>query len=487
MMEILHSILALLLYPIRKLFSFIYLRSRWLQAIFSYRLCDESFNINQVEVITNIDTLAASLGLAVEHHEVQSIDGYVLGMQRLSLLSSDGKNKDGSSRSSNNSPTGVFKGSILLLHGTLQDSESFLCSGSSSLALVLCQAGYDVWLGNNRGTKYSRDHETLDKSASHYWDFSVDDMAMFDFPAMINHILRTTKRQKICFVGFSQGASLALVSLSLNPELCKHLSVCITLGAALRPHPDRRTVLHSFFRFHYILSTFVLQKVFGDRSVAALGIVIKNALSPKMFCQISSLCGYWCIGWRFKNISLSRRQSLFQFTFSETSVKCALQWMQFDRLEYLSHYNHHFFPSNYFGSVKYFLDHYAHRFHISLRFLWPYCGSTTNSVANDSSNVTSSNVTHQLTPGKGRSRDPFRDYQRRTKECDLSRITCPVGSLCGLLDGIVDPYAVQRLVPTCIFNHIEPEYEHLDMIWADDVKKKIFPLVLGLLKQYRDL
>jgi hypothetical protein len=29
-------------------------------------------------------------------------------------------------------------------------------------AFVIAKSGYDVWLGNNRGNKYSRNHQSID-------------------------------------------------------------------------------------------------------------------------------------------------------------------------------------------------------------------------------------------------------------------------------------------------------------------------------------
>jgi len=36
-------------------------------------------------------------------------------------------------------------------------------------ALVLARAGYDVWMGNNRGTNYSKTHTTLSNKDKEYW------------------------------------------------------------------------------------------------------------------------------------------------------------------------------------------------------------------------------------------------------------------------------------------------------------------------------
>ena len=55
-----------------------------------------------------------------------------------------------------------------------------------------------MWIAYGRGSKYSRDHETLDADgtdpttgAAAYWDFGVDDYTQMDLPALINEILIT--------------------------------------------------------------------------------------------------------------------------------------------------------------------------------------------------------------------------------------------------------------------------------------------------------
>ena len=70
--------------------------------------------------------------------------------------------------------------------------------------MLLADAGYDVWLGNNRGTRYSWDHETLDSSTDkEYWDWTWADMGMYDDIASIKMVKEASGEDKIFYLGYS--------------------------------------------------------------------------------------------------------------------------------------------------------------------------------------------------------------------------------------------------------------------------------------------
>ena len=72
-------------------------------------------------------------------------------------------------------------------HGLFSSSDTWIHGQSVSPAIRAAKAGYDVWLGNNRGTKYSRNHTTLDPTASKdqddYFDYSFYELGKYDAPA----------------------------------------------------------------------------------------------------------------------------------------------------------------------------------------------------------------------------------------------------------------------------------------------------------------
>lgn len=83
------------------------------------------------------------------------------------------------------------------------------------LPFVLAQAGFDVWVGNNRGTIYS----DTNSHNSKYWEFNVDHFSEFDQPALINKVLEETKKEKLIYIGHSQGSTQFLLGMSYHEEL----------------------------------------------------------------------------------------------------------------------------------------------------------------------------------------------------------------------------------------------------------------------------
>jgi len=91
-------------------------------------------------------------------------------------------------------------------------------NGANSVAFLLAHAGFDVWLGNNRGSIYSRKHATLDpnKDAAKFWDFSFYELGVNDAPAMVDFVTKKTGKAKISWIGHSQGTSQMFSALSEN-------------------------------------------------------------------------------------------------------------------------------------------------------------------------------------------------------------------------------------------------------------------------------
>jgi pimeloyl-ACP methyl ester carboxylesterase len=76
-------------------------------------------------------------------------------------------------------------------------------------AALLC-VGYDVWMTNVRGNRFSRNHTSLDPDsptdAGPFWAFSWDHHAATDLPAAVEHVVAATGVERMLYVGYSQAS-----------------------------------------------------------------------------------------------------------------------------------------------------------------------------------------------------------------------------------------------------------------------------------------
>lgn len=141
-------------------------------------------------------------------------------------------------------------------------------------AYNLADAGFDVWLGNARGNVHSRYHNTLDpdhdEQKYEFFDFSWEEIGTQDLPAMIDYILEYTGRDKLHYIGHSQGGTVFLVLNSLRPEYNQKIeSAHLLAGVGYMEHfPDEQLVeLAIMVDLIYVSYLFSLVILFGQISL----------------------------------------------------------------------------------------------------------------------------------------------------------------------------------------------------------------------------
>ena len=96
--------------------------------------------------------------------------------------------------------------SVLLIHGLVDSSDGFIVNGKeNSIGFILADEGYDVWMANTRGNKYSNQHARLDPEKEwEYWDKgNTGEMAKYDLPAFIEYIRQEAGVEKLTVIANS--------------------------------------------------------------------------------------------------------------------------------------------------------------------------------------------------------------------------------------------------------------------------------------------
>ncbi|KAF7321423.1 Triacylglycerol lipase [Mycena kentingensis (nom. inval.)] len=359
--------------------------------------------------------LCALYGYTHEEHVVLTKDGYLLTVHRL-------PSKKGEQKTSPGTSTG--KPLVYLHHGLLMNSEIWVCLTDAERALpfVLAEAGFDVWLGNNRGNKYSKKSIHHGPNSTKFWDYSIDDFAWHDIPDSISYILDCCQAKTLSYIGFSQGTAQAFAALSIHPQLNQKVNVFIALAPAMSPAGLAASVVDGLMK----ASPTLIFLFFGRKSILSSATMWQSILYPPIFAKVIDLSLGWLFAWRSLNISTHQKIAAYAHLYSFTSTKAVVHWFQIMR-------------------------------------------SATFSMYDDD----------VQSPVMNTSVSSYRPARFPTRN-----IVTPIVLLYGDSDSLVDIDVMVSQLPMHTICRRMHGYEHLDLLWGKHVDVDVIPVVLDTLKQY---
>ncbi|KAF5291044.1 hypothetical protein FQA39_LY14477 [Lamprigera yunnana] len=158
------------------------------------------------EFLLEVPEIVRRKGYPLEEYPVTTEDGYTLTVFRIP----HGKESKGKKK----------RKPIFLQHGMTLNSGIYVNIGNKSLAYILADAGYDVWLGNFRGSMYSKNHSKLSVNDEEFWNYTFHENGVYDIPSQLNIVYNITQ-QKVIFIGYSLGSTAVYIYSSLFPEAAK--------------------------------------------------------------------------------------------------------------------------------------------------------------------------------------------------------------------------------------------------------------------------
>jgi pimeloyl-ACP methyl ester carboxylesterase len=293
---------------------------------------------------------------------------------------------------------------------------------NEALPYILADAGFDVWLGNNRGNGVSTINVKYGKHTQEYWDFSWDEMALIDLPSQINYVLQQTGVQQLSYIGHSEGTIQAFSGFVANTTLASQ----VNLYVALAPVAYVQYVESLIIQALAALRTEDIYFLLGIKEFTLPGAI--DILLPGVCtidpegCEfiISLLCGPTTY------LNDTRISYYSRYEPNPTSVKNMAHWAQGVRAGTFSMYDY-----GKQGNIQHYNQPQAPQYNLA-------------------------------------------EFPK----------TLPTALFCGGKDYLADPKDVERLLtllPTPPFVHYEENYAHLDPLIGINAYQRIYPIILEML------
>jgi pimeloyl-ACP methyl ester carboxylesterase len=239
-------------------------------------------DVDELDTKRPFSKICRAKDYAFERHKVLTKDGYWLTMFRIL-----GKKGESAQEALVQSKPAVF-----MQHGVVDSADTFIMNDEKRApAFMLANAGYDVWLGNTRGNKYSREHRYLDPDddddKEEFFNYSFEEMAEFDIPAFIEHIRRETGKDKIGVLAHSQGATSVLVKMSDDIDWWnERVAVFACLGGVTKLEHTSSQLIKDLANQKYVMSAI--------KRIGVVELFPSNYLQNKVFSSICTMMPFIC-------------------------------------------------------------------------------------------------------------------------------------------------------------------------------------------------
>ncbi|XP_034233946.1 lipase 3-like [Thrips palmi] len=216
-------------------------------------------------------------GYPAEVHNVTTKDGYILQLDRIPRPGAR---------------------VVFLANQMAGSAASYLVLGKGkALAFLLYDAGFDVWLGNFRGTPFSLNHVHLKSSDDAFWKFGWHENGALDNPAMLEYVLARSGQRDLVFGAHSMGGTSFFVMASERPDLAARVRAAFLFAPAvfmtrtkdehlLAVEPIVNITQAASERLHeHRRPTQLLEKVADELCTGATSAA--TATSRRQFCDIA--------------------------------------------------------------------------------------------------------------------------------------------------------------------------------------------------------
>uniref|UniRef100_T1IRA1 Lipase n=1 Tax=Strigamia maritima TaxID=126957 RepID=T1IRA1_STRMM len=367
------------------------------------------------EAFMNVTEIIKYHGYPVEEHIVETSDGYVLKIQRIP----HGKN-------------GLKMGPgkpVLLQHGLLASSVVWVTNTpDKNLAYLLADAGYDVWLGNIRGTVCGYNNTNFSPNDKRFWQFSFDEMAKYDVPSVIQTVLKVTKYKQIYYVGHSMGTTMLFALLSSQPEYNNIIKAGFTLAPVTLTHNIRgalRVLSHFLTEVEWIYKFLQNGKFYLPPIIADF---LARTLCDSPLRVICENTMFLLSGFDYAQTNATRLPVHVYHTPDATSLQTMTHYAQLITASHFQYYD--------YGTTE----------------NWHHYNQSTPPIYN------------------------------------LSKITTPISIFWANNDYLADPTDVTQLVSqlknvSLVYEVPFSKFNHLDFMWAIDVKPLLYNKLLDALQK----